>query len=158
MKSPAFTWSARCYGALLHFYPIEFRIRYGREMTQVFIDCCRKETRKTGLKGFSILWARSLADILVSTSREQLRIVLNVRDLQLRTASWIDSIVILTIISFHLLAAGTGVAFYIPRAHDNLNALVLIAGAVAAALGGVGVACSLVLARFRRIQYRLINL
>jgi len=39
------------YRLLLLAYPLEFRRRFGREMLQVFQDCCRQEMRTRGRTG-----------------------------------------------------------------------------------------------------------
>ena len=48
ISDAAFTWSDRCFRALLSLYPAEFRVRFGREMAQIFRDCCRDEARAGG--------------------------------------------------------------------------------------------------------------
>jgi hypothetical protein len=154
----AFRWSDRCYQILLSLYPVEFRVRFGREIAQVFRDCCRDEAAQGNLAGFLALWIRALADLGFSISRERGRVLLNVRDLHVRTCGLIDSLVILTIIAFHLLAAGTGIAFYLPQTYETAGGFFVVAVTAGAALGGLGVTCSMVLAHYRQIHYRLINL
>jgi hypothetical protein len=154
----AFTGSERCYSALLSFYPIAFRVRFGNEMAQVFRDCCRDQLEKNGLPGLAGLWVRTIVDLALSVPRERRRAALYAGDLQLRTAGLIESMVLLAIISFHLLLAGTGIALYIPRAYETPTGFFFVAATAGAVLGGLGVLSSLVLARFRQINYRSIGL
>jgi hypothetical protein len=143
---------------MLSLYPLEFRIRFRNEMVQVFLDCCRDEFRSRRFTGVLLLWARALADLVWSVSRERGRALLKFRDMHDRAGGAIDSLVILTIIVSHLFAAGTGLALYLPRSYETAQGFVLVSAVMGAALGGLGVVCSLALARFRRIQCRLINL
>jgi hypothetical protein len=143
---------------MLSLYPVEFRIRFRSEMLQVFRDCCRDEFRSHRFAGLLLLWARALTDIIGSVSRERGRALLNGSDLHGRTGGAIDSLVILTIIVSHLLAAGAGLALYLPRSYETARGFILMSAVMGAALGGVGVICSLALARFRRIDCKLINL
>jgi hypothetical protein len=150
--------SQRCYGTLLMLYPVEFRVRFRKEMSQVFIDCCRAEMKGGTFHGLCLLWGRALVDLAVSVSRERGRAVLCSRSLHSTTAGFIDSIVILAIILFHLFAAGVGIASYIPHTYETGEGFLLVSAMAAALLGGFAVVCSLMLARFRRIDYRFIGL
>jgi hypothetical protein len=153
VSTGAFTRSERCYRALLSLYPAEFRVRFGWEMEQIFRDCCRDEA--AGLAG---LWLATVRDLALSIPRERARLLLNANQFAASTAGLIDSIVIWGIIGFHLILGGAFFASYIRPATTSATAFLAIAATVAAALGGVGVICSLILARFRRIQCRLIEL
>jgi hypothetical protein len=84
--------------------------------------------------------------------------VLDLKRLPTYAGGAVDSVVILAIIIFHLLVAGTGLALYMPRSYETTWGFFMVSVGLAATLGGVGVICSLVLARFRRIHYRVIAL
>jgi hypothetical protein len=158
VSAGAFTWSDRCFRLLLSLYPAEFRVRYGKEMTQIFRDCCRDEAGDGGFPGLARVWLATIRDLVWSIPRERVQVLLNADELLATTAGLIDSIVIGAIIGFHLLLGGTFVASYIrpaDQAPADFFALALMSGA---ALGGVGVVCSRILARFRRIPYRFIEL
>lgn len=152
----AFIASIRGYTALLSFYPAEFRVRFGGEMTQVFQDCCRDQLRSSGITGLADLWLRTFIDFAVSVPRERRRASLYSGSLRIRAGSLIDSIVLLAIIGFHLLAAGIGIALSLPLTFETPRGFVFAAGAIGTALGGLGVLCSLVRARFRQVHYRFI--
>jgi hypothetical protein len=154
----AFTLSERCYRTMLFLYPVEFRIRFHKEMAQLFRDSCRDELRDGDFRGFLRLWGRVLIDLALSISRERGQALLDFRHLPVRAVGIIDSMVILTIIVFHLLVAGSGIALYLPVSYDTAAGFVLVATAAGSALGGLAVICSLVLARFRQISYRFIDL
>jgi hypothetical protein len=150
----AFLWSDRLYAALLSLYPFEFRLRFGKEMALLFRDCCRNQMQKRGLRGLAGVWLRAVLDLATSIPREQGRACQR-NDLPARAASLIDSVVILTIIGFHLLIAGILVAICVPRSSENF---LLVSGVSSIALGVMGVMCSVMLSRNRRIPYRFIGL
>ena len=148
----------RCYGIMLSLYPEGFRIRFRNEMLQVFRDCCRDESRRGSSASLLCFVGRAVVDLALSIPRERGRVLLDVRELQTHAGGIIDSAVILSIIAFHLLAAGAGIALCLPRAYETSRGFIVVAVAMGSMLGGLGVICSLMLARARRIQYRLINL
>ena len=149
--------SARCYKTMLFLLPLEFRLRFRDEMTQVFSDSCRDEVENGRSAALPRFWLRALVDLLVSVLRERGR-ALDLKRLPTYAGGAVDSVVILAIIVFHLLAAGTGLAWYMPRSYETAWGFFVVSAGLGAALGGVGVVCSLVLARFRRIHYRVIAL
>jgi hypothetical protein len=69
------TASRQLYGALLRLYPASFRAAYGREMRQLFADCCRDAIARSGLPGLLALWLRTLGDLAVSAPRERFAVV-----------------------------------------------------------------------------------
>jgi hypothetical protein len=154
----AFTLSERCYRTILFLYPVEFRVRFHKEMAQLFRDSCRDELRNGEFRNLLRLWGRVLIDLALSISRERGQALLDFRHLPVRASGIIDSLVILTIIIFHLLIAGSGIAMYLASYYETAGGFVVVATAIGALLGGLGVICSLVLARFRRTSYRFINL
>jgi len=158
VSNVAFTWSNRCYRALLSLYPAEFRIRYGKEMAQVFLDCCRDEAGKGKAAGLARLWLETIRDLILSIPRERVRVLLKGNELTSRTAGLIDSMVILGIIGFHLFVGGAGIVSYIGRTFEAAADSLALTAMAGAALGGVGVICSVILTRFRRIHYRFIEL
>jgi hypothetical protein len=143
---------------MLFLYPVDFRIRFRKELGQLFRDSWRDELREGNFSGLFRLWGRVLMDLAVSISRERARACLDFRHLPIRASGIIDSMVILTIIVFHLLVAGSGLAMYLTRTYDTTGGFFVVAAAMGAALGALGVICSLVLARFRRIPCGFINL
>ena len=158
MEHWALTLSDRCYRTMLSLYPLEFRIRFRNEMAQVFRDSCRDEIQRGRLGGLLWLWIRALVDLGVSIPRERGRFFPDLRRLPTDASGLIDSAVIMSIIVFHLLTAGAGLAWYMPRVYETTRGFFLVSAGMGAALGGFGVICSMVLARFRRIHYRLITL
>jgi putative ABC transport system permease protein len=64
------SWPEQCYRALLLFYPEEFRYEYAAEMTQVFRDRWRRESRP-------LLFFELLADVILSSTREHSHMLLN---------------------------------------------------------------------------------
>jgi hypothetical protein len=148
------TWSERFYSALLFLYPVEFRVRYGPEMLQLFRDCCRDEE-------LPALWLRTFRDLAISVPRERGRYLLSGAEFQSAAHGLIDSLVVLSIIGANLFLGGGCIAFYLrgglePRVPSTDFVLLWVMSAVG--LGGLGVLRSLILARFRTIQYRLIKL
>jgi hypothetical protein len=153
-EESAFLWSDRLYAALLSLYPFEFRLRFGSEMALLFRDCCRDQMQKRSLRGLAGVWLRAVLDLATSIPREQGRACRR-SDLPARAAGLIDSVVILGIIGFHLLIAGILVAICVPRSGENF---LLVSGVSSIALGVMGVMCSVILSRNRRIPYRFIGL
>jgi hypothetical protein len=153
----ASTWSDRCYGALLSFYPVEFRVRFRREMVQIFRDCSRYAARERGPVGLFGFWLRTLADLSLSIPRERVRVLIRAGGGAILTGGLVDSFVIGAIIGFHLLVGGTGIAAYISR-HSNEADFLILSALSGGALGAVGVLCSRIQARYRRTTYRLIEL
>lgn len=64
------TFSARLYALLLAAYPREFRREYGREMTLIFADRCREESRGRG--GRLRIWREALFDLMRTAPKERL--------------------------------------------------------------------------------------
>jgi len=157
MEHWALTLSERCYRTMLSLYPAEFRIRFRHEMVQVFRDSCLDEIRSGRVSALLSLWVRALVDLVVSISRERGQALLDFRRLPTCAGGFIDSLVILTIIVFHLLVAGAGLATYMPRSYETTRGFFVVSASMGAALGGLGVTCSMMLARFRRIHYSSIT-
>ncbi len=64
--------SRRVYARLLKLYPQDHRVEYGPEMLQAFTDQCREAWRVGGGGGLIALWLRSLVDLVISATREQI--------------------------------------------------------------------------------------
>ena len=64
--------SDRIYSLLLRAYPASFRRRYGRDMTQVFRDCCREAYRHKAALGVIWLWVPTLYDLVATALDEHL--------------------------------------------------------------------------------------
>ena len=158
VSNGAFTWSNRCYRALLFLYPAEFRIRFGKEMTQIFRDCCHDEAGEGVLAGLARLWLATFRDLALSIPPERVRVLWERDEFTGRAAGLIDSFVILSIIGSHLFVAGSGIAAYIGRNYATNAHFFTLTTMAGAALGGVGVVCSVILTRRRRIHYRFIDL
>lgn len=54
--------SERLYGFVLHFYPASFRREFGPEMAYVFTASLQDACLEQGRRGFTRLWARTIAD------------------------------------------------------------------------------------------------
>ena len=152
------TWSEWCYSAMLSLYPVRFRVRFKKEMTQVFRDSCRDEVETLRFGAIAVFWFRTLKDLAESIPRERGRAFLEAPNLQTRAGSLIESVVILSIIGSHLLMFGTLFAMYIGHRYESAIGFLFVAVGSGAALGGLGVLCSVIMARFRQIHYRYIEL
>ena len=60
------------YRRVLHFYPAEFRARFGDEMAQIFVDQLR-DARRGGLSGIFGVWVRTLGDLATTAVSEHVR-------------------------------------------------------------------------------------
>jgi hypothetical protein len=56
--------SERLYKLLLMAYPAEFRREHGREMAQVFRDCCRQQMQQGERLGVVRFWVRIFLDLI----------------------------------------------------------------------------------------------
>ena len=63
--------SERVYRALMRAYPEEVRRRYAGEMVRYFGDLCREERLSRGAKGVTLLWARTLPELLFTALEER---------------------------------------------------------------------------------------
>jgi len=146
-----------CYNGLLSLYPLKFRVRFGKEMAQVFRDSCRDEMETGAFVAVVVFWVRALKDLAESIPRERGRALMGSQDFQAEAGRFVESAVILAIIGGHLLMAGTAFAMYIHK-YESAIGFLFVATLSSAALGGLGVICSLIMARFRQIHYRYIEL
>src|SRR5947209_15891374 len=64
--------SGRLYQWLLVAYPATFRQQYGSQMTQVFLDCCRKAYQRNGTRGVLSLWIPTLGDLITTAIAEHI--------------------------------------------------------------------------------------
>lgn len=62
--------SVRFYEILTAAYPARFRQEYGRQMLQVFRDCCVRAIDQNGMLGIARLWAATLLDLVQSLLSE----------------------------------------------------------------------------------------
>jgi hypothetical protein len=108
--------------------------------------------------GIAVVWLQAVMDLGLSIPRERGRALLGATDFQAPVAGLIDSIVILTIIGFHLFAGGIAIAMYVSPQYRSLEDFLFVALLCSAALGALGITCSVILARFRPIRYRVIEL
>ncbi len=63
--------SERVYRALMRAYPEEVRRRYEEEMVRYFGDLCREERLSGGPKGVTLLWARTLPELIFTALKER---------------------------------------------------------------------------------------
>jgi hypothetical protein len=63
--------SERVYRALMRAYPEEVRRRYEEEMVRYFGDLCREERMSSGRIGVTLLWARTLPELLFTALEER---------------------------------------------------------------------------------------
>lgn len=61
----------RVFRALLRLFPAEFRGDFGEEMSEDFRDQHRAAARARGARGLTMLWIRTLADLIARAPREQ---------------------------------------------------------------------------------------
>jgi hypothetical protein len=63
--------SERVYRALMRAYPEEVRRRYAEEMVRYFGDLCREERMSRGAMGVTLLWARTVPELLFTVLQER---------------------------------------------------------------------------------------
>lgn len=120
------TASQKLFRWLLFAYPRAFRDEYGSQMTQVFRDCCREQTRQSAT-GLWVLWLNTVSDLFVSAPREHLENLRRENTLMAnpqRTALALGTCLAITVIAFLLLSYGrsheVSSILYFGRALDAL--------------------------------------
>ena len=63
--------SERAYRTLIRAYPKALRDEYGEEMVHAFRDLCREESRHRGVRGLTLLWARTLPELVLTAAKER---------------------------------------------------------------------------------------
>src|ERR1043166_8452348 len=102
------TVSQRLFHLLLFAYPREFRQEYGPQMTQLFRDCYRQQTKQSAT-GLWVLWLHTVSDLFVSAPREhleRLRRESSVMTRMQRTVLTLGTCLSIIVIAFVLLSYG----------------------------------------------------
>ena len=63
--------SERAYRTLIRAYPEALRDEYGEEMVHAFRDLCREESRHRGVRGLTLLWSRTLPELVFTAAKER---------------------------------------------------------------------------------------
>lgn len=100
--------SQKLFRLLLLAYPREFRHDYGPQMTQLFRDCYREQTKQSAA-GLWLVWLHTVSDLFVSAPREHLERLRRensaMTNLQ-RTALALGTCLAIIVIAFLLLSYG----------------------------------------------------
>ncbi len=67
------------YRALLHLYPTAYRLKYGKEMIDVFRDS-RADHAKRGVGGRAVFWVREVKGLLAGSLREHVQNITSLHD------------------------------------------------------------------------------
>jgi len=74
---PSLKTSERIYRALLHFYPVDYRRKYGPLMAQAFRDLFQDVNRAQSKARLARFWVHTLADVATTAAAEHVDILLN---------------------------------------------------------------------------------
>jgi hypothetical protein len=145
-------YSVRMYAALLALYPIEFRVRFGQEMLQVFRASFIYEAHCGRTAKLLSFWFRTLKDLLVSVIQEQGRQITRGIHGDNPIVAFVDSLLIPSMIAINLFVLGPCVtALFVGVAAHRISAeqFMTISFVVAITLGTLGVLRALIVARLR---------
>jgi hypothetical protein len=140
------------YDALLSLYPVQFRVRFGPEMVQVFRDCCHEALREGEFTVLAAFLLEAFMDLSASILRERSRQIAGPLDAMHPVISAVDSLLIPTIVLANLAALGPiltlvvqgGSALRIP-----MDKFVLTSGFFSFVIGTLAIAASLIFSRLR---------
>jgi hypothetical protein len=145
-------YSQRVYSALLSLYPVEFRLRFGPEMVQIFRDCCHDALRKGEIAVLVALLLQTLRDICASAFRERSRQIVRPLDAGNPLIEAVDSLLIPGIVTTNLAILGPiltllvqgGSAIRVP-----MDQFMLTSGFFSFAIGLLAVIASLIITKLR---------
>ena len=144
-------YSERMYSALLSFYPVSFRLRFGPEMLQVFRAASRCEAVRGG-NAFLYFWLRTLKDLIASIPQEQGRELTRGLDANNPLVAFVDSLLIPTMIVMNLFVLGpliTALFAGASAARISRDDFAMVSLIVSLVLGTLGILRALIVARLR---------
>ena len=145
-------YAARVYGALLSLYPIEFRLRFGPEMAQVFRDCCRDALQKREIAVFAAFLLQTLRDFSTSVLRERSHEIVRPLAPGHPLISTVDSLLIPSIVTANLAVLGpilTLLVQGVPAVHAPMDQFMLTSGFFSFVIGTLAVIASLIITKLR---------
>jgi hypothetical protein len=145
-------YSERLYSALLSLYPLEFRLRFGPEMAQVFRDCCHDALQKGEVAILAAFLLQTLRDLCASAFRERSRGIVQPLNAGHPLMTLVDSLLIPGIVTLNLVALGPILTLLIqggPALETPMDQFMLTSGFFSFVIGTSAVIASLVFTKLR---------
>ena len=142
----------RLYSALLSLYPIQFRLRFGPEMSQLFRDCCRDALEKGEAAVLVAFLLQTLRDLCASVLRERGREMLRPIGAGNPVIAAVDSLLIPGIVTANLLVLGPILTLLlqgVSALQAPIDQFMLTSGVFSFVIGSLAVAASLIMAKLR---------
>jgi hypothetical protein len=143
-------YSERVYSALLSLYPAHFRVRFAREMMQLFRDCLHDALEKGEVALLAAFWFQAVRDLTVSVMRERSREWVAPVGADHPLMAIVDLTLIPSIVMTNLLVLGPFLALLV---HGSLampwDLFVVTSGFFSIAVGVLVIVASLVITKLR---------
>jgi len=143
-------YSERLYNALLSLYPVGFRIRFSREMLQLFRDCSHDALEKGEIAVLVWFWMRAARDLFISVLRERQRELVGPLDEDHPLMALVDALLIPSMVTAKLAVLGPILTLMVRGGYDMPgNQFIATSGFFSLAIGTLAVAASVVITRLR---------
>lgn len=143
-------YSERVYRALLSLYPAAFRVRFAREMVQLFRDCLREALEKGQVAVLAAFWLQAMRDLCVSVMRERRREWMAPIGADHPIMEIVDLTLIPSIVTTNLIVLGPVLALLVRGSQTmSWEQFVMTSGFFSIATGTLVVAASLVITKLR---------
>jgi len=142
----------RLYTLLLSLYPVQFSLRFGPEMAQLFRDCCHDALQKGEAAVLVAFVLQTLRDLGSSILRERTRDMLRPVDDGHPVIVMVDSLLIPSIVTANLLVLGPILTLLLQGGsalHAPIEQFMLTSGFFSFVIGSLAVAASLVMSNLR---------
>jgi len=146
-------YAENIYNALLSLYPVQFRLRFGPEMMQLFRDCSRDALEKGEVAVLIAFCIQAVRDLAVSVVRERGREIWSSPvDADHPVMTVVDALLIPSIVTANLMVLGpilTLLVQGIPAVNAPIEQFMLTSGMVSFAIGCLTVLASIIITRLR---------
>ena len=142
-------YAERVYNALLSLYPVHFRVRFSREMAQLFRDCCHDALEKGEVAVLVAFWIAAVRDLLFSVVRERGREVVGPLNAEHPLVGIVDLALIPSIVSMNLLFLGPVLTLLFLGVSLPMHRFMITSGFFSIAIGTLAVAASVVITKLR---------
>ena len=143
-------YSERLYNALLSLYPAHFRIRFAREMMQLFRDCCHDALEKGQAAVVIAFWLRLSRDLCISVLRERGRDLIRPVHADHPLMGLVDLLLIPSMVTANLVALGPILTLLIRGSSEMpLDQFAVTSGFFSVAIGTLALVASLVITKLR---------
>ena len=146
-------YAENVYNALLSLYPVQFRVRFGPEMMQLFRDCSRDALEKGEVAVLVAFCVQATRDLVVSIVRERGQEMLSSPvDADHPVMAVVDALLIPSIVTANLMALGPILTLLVqglPAIDAPIEQFMLTSGMFSFAIGCLTVLASIVITRLR---------